>query len=381
MKTYDLAVIGLGAMGSAALLAASRLGLKTIGVDRWTPPHNHGSTHGGSRIVREAIGEGAAYTPLAMRSQVLWRQLEHETGEKLIERCGAVILGGDEARKIHGKARFFQTTLETAKAFAIPHEILGRAELRKRFPAFDHYDGGAAYYEPGAGAAFPEAIVSAQIDRARELGADVAFDNPCRTLNSQAQHIELQTDNGKILANRAIIALGAWGSSFLPQSHAGVLSVSRQIMFWFSPPPLTPEAFDPKNMPVFIWDDLYGFPALDGPGHGFKVATEDFTRTIDPDAEDREVSGADKSEFTKRLRAYFPDVGQFIRTATCLYTAAPDFDFIVAPHPNHERALFVSACSGHGFKHAAAIGELGALWAADKPLSIGLGAFEFPAQP
>lgn len=142
---------------------------------------------------------------------------------------------------------------------------------------------------------------------------------------------------------------------FLPEAQALRLSVTRQTLHWFAPP-ADASAFEPDRMPVFIWNDLYGFP-IAVPGGGVKIATEVLDAVADPDAFAPDVSQAELDLLTPRVRAAFPALGTHLRGATCHYTSTPDFNFWVGPHPEVARVTVVSACSGHGFKHAAALGE------------------------
>ena len=352
---FDLAVVGLGAVGGAALLAAARKGARVVGLDRFAPPHIHGSTHGETRIVRAAIGEGTVYTPFALRSFELTHQLEAETGEMLVNRCGMLVLGGRLPHATHAPVSFQETTLEAARLYAIPHELLAASEVRARFPAYATFDGEQAYFEPGAGMGYPERVVAAQIARARALNADVRLNCKVLSVTRDGSGVRVHTANGDILATRVIVSAGAWASNFLPTLVARRLAVTRQSLHWFEPPH-DDTAFQPARMPVFIWNDLYGFP-IASPGGGVKIATETMTAFVDPDAEREAVGERDINMLLPRVRSSFPQLGAHMKGATCLYTATPDFNFTVLAHPEIEGVTVVSACSGHGFKHAAGIGE------------------------
>ncbi len=356
MTACDLAIVGLGAVGAAALLAAARAGIDVLGVDRFAPPHTQGSTHGETRIVRAAIGEGAHYCPLVLRSLALWDQLRAETGADLVNRCGALILGGVVPHATHVGEGFLATTIAAARAHAIPHEILHAAQVRARFPAFDTFDGGDVYFEPGAGLAYPEAVVRAQLERAVALGARTALDTQVLDLSQRDGEVRLRCADGDITARRAIVCAGAWTPGFLPPAWAKELSVTRQTLHWFD---VTRDrlAHAPAHMPVFIWDDVYGFPMVAGPADGLKIATEDMRALVDPDAVPRAITAQDIDVLTTRMRAKFPQLGAHLRATVCLYTATPDGHFRVGAHPDMDRVTVVSACSGHGFKHSAAVGE------------------------
>lgn len=354
MTTYDLAVIGLGAVGGAALLAAARAGAKAIGFDQFAPPHERGSTHGETRIVRAAIGEGLAYVPLAKRSFELWDQLAAETRSDLVARCGCLVMGGTLPHATHVPAGFLDTTIEAARANDIPYEVLTGAEVRSRFPAFAAYDLDRSFFEPGAGMAYPEKIVAAQLARSHALGAEIATDCPVVSVERDGRGVLIRTQNKTLRADRAILAAGAWTPRFLPPELAQSLTVTRQTLHWFSAPQKS-SAYDPTAMPVFIWNDLYGFPRA-GAAAEVKVATESLDALADPDLPPH-VTDQDRAAISQRVRKSFPQLGALTRSAACLYTSTPDFNFWVGPHPEIESLTVVSACSGHGFKHAAALGE------------------------
>ncbi|HRE61030.1 MAG TPA: N-methyl-L-tryptophan oxidase [Micropepsaceae bacterium] len=359
MSDFDLAIIGVGAVGSAALLAAARAGARVIGIDRFHPPHTMGSTHGETRIVRAAIGEGVVYTPFAQRSFALWDQLARETGAQLVNRCGLLVLGGVLPHATHVAAGFLETTIEAARRFDIAHEVIGADEVRRRFPAYAAFDGDAAYFEPGAGYGIPEKMVETQIKAARAHGAEVQFSNPVSRVVEAGGHHEVTTAQGVLRARKVIICAGAWMNTFLPPAWQAQLTVTRQTLHWFDVGAQAP-AFSPARMPVFIWDDLYGFPQV-AQGGGAKIATELLSDLFDPANPDRSVRPSDVAHAEPKVRAHFPQLGRHLRSAVCLYTSTPRFDFLVDAHPDMPGVTLVSACSGHGFKHSAAVGEAVAL--------------------
>jgi len=305
--------------------------------------------------VRAAIGEGADYTPFALRNFELIDQLAAETGSTLQHRCGLLVLGAMLPHASHAPVGFLATTIEAARQYSIPHEVLDAHVVRERFPAWASYDGDRAYYEPGAGMAYPERIVAAQISRAREIGVQVHVDTRVLSVASNGGAVTVDTTKGRFEAGRVILAAGAWNPRFLPPRAAGRLTVTRQTLHWFEAPSPV-HAFEAKRMPVFIWNDFYGFP-IANIGGGVKIAMETLDAVVDPDDDRRPAGQADIDEIERRVRAAFPQLGRHLRAATCLYTATPDFNFWAGPHPEHADVTVISACSGHGFKHAAALGE------------------------
>src|SRR5271166_5403837 len=172
--TADMAVIGLGAVGSAALYQTAKLGVKVIGIDRFEPPHDQGSSHGETRITRQAIGEGREFVPLVLRSNEIWDELEAATGRSLLTRNGGLILAsGGITGNHHGSISFLQDTIDAANSFGIPHQQLSTAEIQERFPQFQLPADEQGYFEPGAGFLRPEACIETQIGQARNLCTEV----------------------------------------------------------------------------------------------------------------------------------------------------------------------------------------------------------------
>ncbi len=281
----DVIVVGLGAMGSAALYQLARRGITVTGIDRFTPPHDRGSSHGESRITRQAIGEGEEYVPFALRSHEIWRELEADTGRSLFSPIGGLIIGRRTDSGIHGHADFIGRTIAAAKRFRIEHEVLTPGEVTKRFPQFRLAGDETCYYEPGAGFLRPELCVATQLDRARALGAVVRTGEAVTRVTADATSVTVVTNAATYTARRLIVTAGAWVPQLLGGAFAKVLRVYPQTLYWFAPDDAA--AFAPGRFPIFIWrhgagedDHFYGFPVV---GEGVKLATEQFTHTIDPD--------------------------------------------------------------------------------------------------
>lgn len=360
----DVIVVGLGAFGSATLWQLARRGARVVGIDRFSPPHDRGSSHGDTRITRLAIGEGAIYTPLVRRSHEIWRELEHEHGAELMRTTGGLILGAREGPSaIHGQADFVGHTIEVARQHGIAHEVLGADEIAARFPQFELRGDERGYFEPEAGVLRPERCVAAQIEAARRSGARILCDEPVVAIESAAGAVTIRTARDTYSAARAIVTAGAWVPGLAGGAYAARLRVMRQTLHWFQPE--DPARYASPEFPIFIWihgpgeeDSMYGFPIVDG-RTGVKVATEQYRDTTDPDAVERDVSAAERRVMFERhvagrLRGLTADS---VHAAACLYTVSPDANFIVDHHPLVENVAVVSACSGHGFKHSAALGE------------------------
>ena len=364
--TADIIVIGLGAVGSAALYQASKLGVRAIGIDRFHPPHDQGSSHGETRITRQAIGEGQDYVPLVLRSHQIWEELEATSGRTLLSRNGALILQsphivGDH----HGSASFLADTIAAAKAFGIVHDLLSTAEIGKRFPQFSAANDEVGYFEPGAGFVRPETCIDAQLALARIRGAEIRTGETVLKIDPSPNGVLVTTDRGSYSGSHAIVSAGPWIGRLLPQAIATHLVVYRQVLTWFALERHR-ERYTPQHFPVFIWitgnrqcDMFYGFPSLEDIPHSIKTATERYDVPINPDKVERSVANSDVATlYDGYIATRLRDVSsRCVRSATCLYTVAPGARFVIDQVDDDGRILFASACSGHGFKHSAAVGE------------------------
>ncbi|MGO4572135.1 N-methyl-L-tryptophan oxidase [Microvirga sp. 2TAF3] len=366
-SSYDVAVIGLGAMGAATLYQLAKRGVKAIGIDRFRPPHDRGSTHGETRITRQAIGEGAAYVPLALRSNEIWQELEEATGESLLNQNGCLIIGRlGEGSSGPIRKSFLATTLTAAKTYGIPHEVLDAAEIRYRYPQFTPQDGEVGYFEPGGGYLSPERCVAAHLTRAKDLGASIQLGTKVLSAAPIGGGVRIVTDQGEILASQVIVSAGAWAPALLGAPFDRLLSPSRQVMHWFTVK--EDMALLWARSPVFIWapgsdprDVFYGFPSLPG-SSAIKTAGEQYDEGTAPDLVERFIDPAESQamydmHLAGRVRGIRTNA---VKAVTCLYTITPDSHFLIDRHPENERILVVSPCSGHGFKHSAAIGEAAA---------------------
>ncbi|MDP4005957.1 N-methyl-L-tryptophan oxidase [Methylobacterium sp. NEAU K] len=364
VERLDVAVLGLGAMGSAALYQLARRGAAVIGLDRFVPPHAFGSSHGETRITRQAVGEGRDYVPFVTASHRIWRELEAQTGEALLNACGALVMApGNGISSHHGKPDFVGRSIAAAQASGIVHEVLDGGEVGRRFPQFMNLAGDEkAYYEPDGGYVFPERCVAAQLRRAGELGAETRTGCEVVALRQDDAGVHIETADGVVLADRAVVTAGAWTAPLLGRPFDRLLTVRRQLLHWYA---LEDDSAYGPRAPVFIWmygtgdtDYLYGFPPMPG-SRSIKVATEQYSTTTTAEAVERRIDPLESAEMYRlrvrgRLAGATPDV---VQAAACVYTVTPDRGFIIDRHPEMDRVLVVSACSGHGFKHSAGIGE------------------------
>ena len=387
---YDAIVVGLGAVGAATLYQLARRGARVLGIDRFAPPHDRGSSHGESRITRLAIGEGAAYVPLVQRSHTIWRALEAQTGDSILTQTGGLILSpGDGVAEHHGKPDFLRRTIANAQRFGIAHEVLDAQAIRQRFPQFHLQGNERGYYEPEAGFVRPEKAIAAQLELARAAGAEIRTHETVLALEggTAAQPVQVRSTHASFTAQQVVVAAGPWLPAFLGQATRdawqGEFAVYRQVMYWFDAGAAADD-FAPGRMPIFIWmygdgeeDYMYGFPSSDPARPSLKVASEQYLRTTSPDALVREVDAAEvQAMYRSRVAGRFPAIGaRLLDARACMYTVTRDRDFWIDHLPDAPRVWVASACSGHGFKHSAGLGEALAQQLLGEPSFVDLGAF------
>jgi sarcosine oxidase len=361
---YDLIVVGLGAAGAATAYQAAKRGANVLGIDQYSPPHALGSSHGETRITRVAIGEGEQYVPLVRRSHQIWRDIEALTGDELLVVTGGLIISSPARKATTHVPNFFEKTLAAARRFSIEHELLDAAEVRATFPQFNVSDNEVGYYEPGAGYLRPEACIGAQLTLAAQHGASLRRNERVLDLVEEGGLVRVRTDAAEYSARKLVVAAGAWLPEFLSADLARHFSVTRQVLYWFEvEAPI--RDYEAPAFPVWIWElqdashVIYGFPAVDGAAGGIKIATEQYAATTTPAGVSREVTAEEKDAMYRDLvLPNLPWVGsRCIKALPCLYTATPDFHFVVDRHPRFEHVILASPCSGHGFKHSAAVGE------------------------
>jgi sarcosine oxidase len=380
--TTDVIVVGLGAMGSAVAFRLAERGLRVIGLDRFRPPHEHGSTHGETRITRLAIGEGADYVPLVARSHELWREIERETETRVLHQTGGLVIGRRDDE-------FLERTRGAAAAYGIAHEDLSNAELARRFPMFAADSDTEAYFEPSAGYLRPEAAVSAQLTLAERAGAELRLDETVVSWTASGAGVEVSTIVDRFTASELVLCAGGWVTQLYPEA-SGLFATYPQVVHWF---PIRRGYEALRSMPIFVWETggelgefahlgcFYGFPAIDGAAGGVKLGTETYEATVDPDELSQVGVSRPASEFYERhLARRFPWVGaEPLRSVPCLYTNTRGSRFVIDRHPAHANVTVVSACSGHGFKHSAAIGEAVAEVIVDGRSRLDLTPFRLPA--
>jgi sarcosine oxidase len=348
----DTIVVGLGAMGSAALYQLSRRGQRVLGIDAFAQGHRQGSSHGESRVIRLAYYEHPSYVPLLRRAYDLWAELERASGERLLRITGGLMIGAPDSALVSG-----------AQASAIQHdlayELLDATEVMRRYPALHLRPGEVALLEPRAGILSPEACVAAHVRLACAAGAEVRYSEPVRSWSGDDHGVEVTTDAGRYTARQVVFTCGAWISQVLGDAQVQVRP-ERIPLFWLQPS--TPEHFELGRLPIYLWqqpdgDHFYGFPHLEWPG--VKVARHHSRDYCDPNTVDRQVNAEDERRLRAVIEHRLPALnGPVLSSLICLYENSPDEHFLIDHLPGRRDVVFAGGFSGHGFKFASVVGEI-----------------------
>ncbi|RPI15099.1 MAG: N-methyl-L-tryptophan oxidase [Lysobacterales bacterium] len=360
VQRWDVVVVGVGAVGSAALRAASEAGARTLGLELHSPAHAGGSTHGRSRIFRHAYFEHPDYVPLLRHSTARFQALERESGDSLLHRCGMLAMGDPGSSVVHG-------TLESARRWELQAEALDAAAMRRRFPWFELPTDAIGAFEADAGVVRPEAAVRASVRAAERRGAELRTSVRVHGIVEDGSGVALRTSGGDVRAGAVVVAAGAWAAKLLPEL-APWLRVTRQVQAWIAPRPAT----DLAGFPCWLLDrgpherPLYGLAphpdasADDEPGDGRhpKVGIHGSDLVVDPDVGAQPVDDDDVKRILSACRRLAPTLAdRCVAAATCLYTMSPDSQFLVGTREGSRRVHFAAGLSGHGFKLSPALGD------------------------
>ena len=376
---YDVIVIGLGAMGSASLYQLAKSGAKVLGIDMFTPPHIYGSSHGETRITRQAIAEGKEYVPLVLRANEIWHELENLSGESLYTRTGILIMASNTADRPN---KFVDNTIVAASEYGIEHEVLSAATIAQRFPKFKTQGDEKGYFEPGAGYLQPEKCIDVQLGLAAESGAEIHDGERFISYSRDGDTILVTTDKAEYATSSLVLTMGPWVNEILPAKYRDTVKIYRQVLYWFEID--DPEDYASEVFPVFNWefntaheDFMYGFPSLDS--KTIKVATEQYDETTGPGKARREVTQQEKEAmYEQYVKPHLSGVSaRCVKAESCLYSVAPDWRFLIDRHPDDDQVIVASPCSGHGFKHSAAIGEVIADMVLGRETKVDIAAFGF----
>lgn len=352
-NTHDVIVVGLGGMGSAAAYHLARRGARVLGLEKFTPAHDRGSSHGGSRIIRQSYFEDPAYVPLLLRAYELWAELAAGTGLEVYRLTGGLFIGPPGCLTVAGSER-------AARQWSLPHEMLDAAELRRRFPTFAPGPGDIALYEAKAGFARPEMTVQAHLDLAAREGATLRFGEEVLRWSDGPRGVTVQTGTGTYTAGQLVLCPGAWAPELL--TELGIpITIERQVLYWLDPAGGTAPF---EDHPIFINENalgrqFYGFPAIDGPGGGVKVAFFRKGRQCTPETIDRAVHPQEIDEMRDRAAELIPALtGPAVHTATCMYSNTPDEHFVITRPERYAGVTVACGFSGHGFKFVPVVGEV-----------------------
>lgn len=362
MSAHDVIVIGLGGMGSAAAAHLAARGQKVLGLERFGPAHDRGASHGGSRVIRQSYFEDPAYVPLLVRAYELWAALAADSGRDVVTLTGGAYLGRPDSATVAG-------SLLAAQAWDLPHEVLDAAQVRRRFPTLAPEPDEVALVEEQAGFVRPEQTVLAHLELAAARGAELHYDEPVlRWAEARGGGVVVTTAAGSYTADHLVVCPGPWAPQLL--ADLGVdFTIERQVMHWFQPVGGT-GPWSPSVAPVYIHEagddagewagsQVYGFPAIDGPDGGAKVAFFRRGEVCTPESVDRAIRPDDVTSITQRVARVLPTLaGRHLDAATCLYSNTPDQHFVIATHPGHARVTVACGFSGHGFKFVPVVGEV-----------------------
>ncbi len=350
---YDVAVVGLGGMGSAILAHCARREVSLIGLEQFGRGHDLGSSSGQSRMIRKAYFEDPAYVPLLLRAYDLWREIEGATGTELLRLTGLLMVGEEQTEVIAGARR-------AAREHGLSLESLTAPEIRTRYPALQVLADEVGVFEPDGGVLDPERAIEAQLRLAISSGAELRFGVAMQSWTAVPGGFTVQLADGTSVSSRALVlSLGPWFKDAL--EHLGIpIRVQRNVQAWFQP---STDAYATPHFPPFLLDrkglpaPLYGFPDF---GNGVKAAFHSLGDITDADHVEREINvERDIHPIVQTMEQWMPGAAITLRAAKpCLYTLTPDGHFIIDQHPDHPRLVLCGGFSGHGFKFAPVTGEI-----------------------
>lgn len=365
---YDLIVVGSGSVGSAAGWYATKAGLKVLMIDNGYPPHDQGSHHGDTRLIRHAYSEGEMYVPMVLRAQQLWDELEQQVGERIVHRCGVINLGPESST-------FIKNVIKSARYYQIPVDILTSKAVMKRWPQINVPDGYAGVFEHNSGYLKCEVAIRHYIRLAKEAGCTQLFNCPTQAVYRDVDLQRVETANGVYFGRKVLFSTGTWVTKLLPKTKLPIQPV-RKVFGWYKADDRYNEN---NNFPGFVVvmpdeKNFYGFPANNS---GLKVGKHNGGQPIN-NPEERTPFGSyaeDNSELLDFLHQFFPGTGNCIYGKSCTYDMTIDEHFIVDSPPGEPNQLIISGLSGHGFKFASVLGEIATAFAQDKPLAFDLSPF------
>ncbi len=351
--SYDVIVLGLGGWGSAAAARLAQRGQRVLGIDRYTPPHDKGSSHGHSRLIRVASVEHASYTPLMMRAYELWEDLEQATGMDVFTATGGISFGPPDEEVIRDLPPAYDP-------YGLPYRWIERDEARTLYPMLQLEPGEVVILDETAGILHPERAVEAHLALARANGAELLLGAGETSWEARGDHVVVRTAAGEYEAAQLALLAGAWMPDLL--GFDVPLTVERQVMLWWQPKE-QPQWFQPGTFPWFIgacdppYEIIYGVPDLTG--EGVKFGMHRGGQLGHPETIERSILPSDIDVVRGYIRRRMPALdGDLLQAKTCVYTNTPDRHFVIGHHPAHANVVVAGGGSGRGFKFCSVIGEI-----------------------
>jgi monomeric sarcosine oxidase len=350
-RRFDVIVLGGGTMGTSAAWALGKRGLRALVLEQFHHVHDQGSHGGETRVIRHAYAESPEYVPLVRHADQLWQELESQTGQRVLVRCGGLELAAPGFR--HARA-----ARESADEHGLSYEWLTPNEAMHRWPLFRVPDGWDALYSPDTGFLLTEPALRGMAEAARALGATFVEATPALAWGTDSATAWVKTAAERFEAEALIVTAGVWSSQVLSELELPI-RILRKTLWWQKVD--DPQSFAPDRFPVFIADssagEIYGFPIFGSPG--LKIANHAGGETVDLDRVDRCTRPGENHDCLELAARVIPGVTpQVLKSAVCLYAMTPDTDFIIDRHPASPRVAIGAGFSGHGFKFAPAVGEI-----------------------
>ncbi|PYE86758.1 N-methyl-L-tryptophan oxidase [Phyllobacterium leguminum] len=371
---YDVAVIGLGAMGSAALSYLAARGVKAIGIEAFHPAHALSSSHGDSRLIRLGYFEDPSYVPLLKQAYLNWQALETRLRSDILAATGVLQIGKPDSKIVAG-------TRASCQLHGLAYEELGREAMASRFPAFQLDPDEIAIFDPRGGYLRPEAAIAGYLKLAAQDGAVLHFGEKITAIEPDDTGVTIVSADARYRAKKVIVSTGVWIAELVPALRLHAQPI-RQVVAWYQP--RDGFAVRPERMPCFLRDEgeggsYFGFPAIGA--EGVKIGRHaHFLEPIDPNLPNPPVNDRDTALLDGFIAKRLPAAaGQRVNAVTCRYTMLPSEDFLIDLLPGDPRIVVASPCSGHGFKFASVIGEILADLALDGGTALPVSAFSFSA--
>ncbi len=373
---HDVIVIGLGVMGAAALWRVSQKCTKALGIDAAGPTHCYGSSHGSSRIFRRAYWEGEKYLPWLKSADFLWSELEQLIDNKILFRTGGIFIGPKSSKIVAG-------SIQTASKGYIDHNVFSASKIRELFPAFNVPDEMHAVFEPGAYAISACDSRLGMLNEAVRHGATMEFGDNVVNLENHEIGIKVTTKRGVVhYARSAIITTGPWMTNGLTNELREYIEPCQVPIYWFTPKTNNEKYFQKENFPIFLYERedggiLYGLPSIVSNEPGVKIGFHNRQQNpATPDWKKTSIQQKFITEISETIKSLFPKLEHApLQVKSCIYTMSRDESFLIGKSKILNAAYFASACSGHGYKFAPAIGDALATMAVGQQSSLPLSEF------